>query len=144
MRAHPLNPKDLFLLASRHKLFMFSKKKYIVGVLIALTIFFVGFLSFLSISKNNQLSGQPAQRIADIDAIYTLKLADDRVLMGAFYNVSVGKIIRQADTLSVNVAPGKSLPVTQFSVMPILNIKGDLSNSITVDQTGGYQDGILY
>jgi hypothetical protein len=70
---------------------------------------------------------------------YAGNFADDKILMGASHNIFVGKIIAQ-----VGNKHRKSGPETQFAVEVILNIKGNLSGRVVVDQFGGYENGILY
>jgi hypothetical protein len=79
-----------------------------------------------------------------ISPIFTIPLGNDRVLMGASHNVFVGRIIDQIGTKGMMLGSGRTLPITQFSVEPILNVKGNLSGTVTVEQLGGYQDGVLF
>ena len=63
--------------------------------------------------------------------------------MGASHNVFVGKVIGQIGVRKEILSPGVEIPITQFEVRPIMNVKGDLQNSIIVEQVGGYQNGYL-
>src|SRR5712692_5597487 len=76
-------------------------------------------------------------------ASLAIPLADDRVLMGASHNVFVGKVISQIGTRAEPLSSGKAIPITQFSVELISNVKGNLQGTVTVEQSGGYQDGVL-
>ncbi len=71
--------------------------------------------------------------------MYITDFSNNRNLIGASHNVFVGKVIKQ----SGNKALGAS-PETQFDVEVILNIKGNLKGRVTVNQFGGYKNGILY
>jgi hypothetical protein len=83
-------------------------------------------------------------RVAEISSIFSIPLADNRVLTGASHDIFVGKVIRQIGTRQDEMAPGKTLPISRFLVQPILNIKGSLQGNVIVEQMGGYQDGVLY
>lgn len=83
-------------------------------------------------------------RIAEVHPFFAIDLNDDRVLMGASHNVFVGRVVSQIATIAVPAGSNGTLPVTQFSVEPVLNIKGNLQGTVTVEQFGGYQNGVLY
>lgn len=70
---------------------------------------------------------------------YVADFADDKVLVGASHNVFVGKVIAQSGTKQLGATPE-----TQFSVEIIRNVKGELQGVVTVNQQGGYKDGVLY
>ncbi|MES2315223.1 MAG: hypothetical protein V4486_00615 [Patescibacteria group bacterium] len=70
---------------------------------------------------------------------YVADFSDDQVLMGASHNVFIGKVIERVGTKERGIGPE-----TQFSVEVLENIKGDLKDTVTVDQAGGYKDGVLY
>lgn len=107
-----------------------------------LTKVFVVFLSLIIISfvsiqaYNHKIS---YSNLVRIEPIYPVNLSDDKVLLGASHNVFVGKVIQQIGTKERGIGPE-----TQFSVQVIDNIKGDLRDTVTVDQEGGYKDGVLY
>lgn len=84
-------------------------------------------------AKNHALS------IQTIHPVYAANFSDDRVLMGASHNVFVGKVIKQTGNKERGIGPE-----TQFEVVVIHNIKGDLHGTVTVNQSGGYKDGVLY
>lgn len=92
--------------------------------------------SYRDSSNNN---GKLEQKVIYVDAQYAADFSDDKILMGASHNVFVGKVIRQSGTKERGIGPE-----TQFEVVVIDNIKGDLHGVITVDQQGGYKDGTLY
>jgi len=75
----------------------------------------------------------------EIHTQYVADFSDDRILMGASHNVFVGKVIRETGTKDTGI-----VPETQFEVEVVLNIKGDLQGTATINQIGGYKDGILY
>lgn len=81
--------------------------------------------------------------IGKVDSILLVPLADDRALMGASHNVFVGKVISQIGVRQQVLSPGVSIPISQFAVEPISNIKGNLQGIVIVEQLGGYQNGVL-
>jgi len=70
---------------------------------------------------------------------YAMNLSDNRELVGSSHNIFVGKVIKQEGTQISN-----KIPYTLFSVEIIANIKGNLHGTVTIRQSGGYKDGILY
>jgi len=74
-----------------------------------------------------------------IDIQSAADFSDDKVLMGASHNIFIGKVTRQIGSKGRGIGPE-----TQFQVAVIDNIKGDLHGTVTVDQQGGYKDGVLY
>lgn len=82
--------------------------------------------------------------VVGIDMQFALNLADDRILMGASHNVFVGKVINEIGVEEVQANPRLTIPITQFVVTVVSNIKGNLSGSVTVNQVGGYKNGVLY
>jgi hypothetical protein len=70
---------------------------------------------------------------------YVADFSNDRVLMGASHDVFVGKILKQIGSKEQGIGPE-----TQFQVQVILDIKGGLQGTVTVDQEGGYENGTLY
>lgn len=74
-----------------------------------------------------------------ISLMYDVDYSDERILVGASHNVFVGKVIRKIGNKS-----DTDTPKTQFEVEVIHNIKGKLEGVVIVDQTGGYENGILY
>ncbi len=100
----------------------------------------IGLLTFnhardgISVPVNNTLP-----MVKQIDVQYAADFSDDRVLMGASHNVFVGKVIQQTGTKERGIGPE-----TQYQVQIIDNVKGNLSGVVTVDQQGGYKNGVLY
>ena len=74
-----------------------------------------------------------------IHLVYPADYSNDAILMGASHNVFVGKVIAMVGN---NDFVGN--PATQFSVEVIENIKGDLKDTVVVNQSGGYRNGALY
>lgn len=74
-----------------------------------------------------------------IQLSYVADFADDNVLVGASHNIFVGKVITEFGNKKLG-----SPPETQFIVEVIKNIKGELTGEVTVNQLGGYENGILY
>lgn len=88
--------------------------------------------------KVNETTKQPISVIRT-DAQYAADFSDNKVLMGASHNVFIGKVVRQVGDKERGIGPE-----TQFQVAVIDNIKGDLHGTVTVNQQGGYKDGVLY
>ncbi len=109
----------------RNKIFSF-----ILPLLAALLIFGGAFL----VSRSDA-----APQVRTMDAEYAADFSDNRILMGASHNVFVGKVIRQTGEKERGIGPE-----TQYQVVVIENIKGNLEGTVTVDQEGGYRDNILY
>ncbi len=65
--------------------------------------------------------------------------SDDNVLIGASHSVFVGKVVRVIGTQDRGFGPE-----TQDEVAVVANIKGNLQGYITVNQEGGYENGVLY
>jgi len=78
-------------------------------------------------------------RIHLISLSYPVNYADNSILMGASHDVFVGKILTQVSNkdFAGNIA-------TQFRVEVLENIKGDLKDTVIVNQEGGEKDGELY
>ncbi len=106
----------------------------ITGTLLALLVAF----HFVSNAGNNVVSISRSP-IVEIHPAYPANYADNLVLVGASHNIFVGKVVEQIGT-KVSVVG----PETQFSVRVISNIKGDLKGMVTVNQEGGYENGVLY
>lgn len=73
------------------------------------------------------------------DYQYVADFSDDRVLVGASHDIFVAKVLRQMGAKERGIGPE-----TQFEVLVIENIKGDLRGNVIVDQQGGYVDGKIY
>jgi hypothetical protein len=86
----------------------------------------------------HQTMSKPSGAVG-VEMEYAADFSNDKILMGASHNVFVGKIIKQIGSIDRGVGPE-----TQFEVQIVLNIKGDLQGMVTVDQEGGYQNGIFY
>jgi len=71
---------------------------------------------------------------------YPTDFSDDKKLVGAAHNIFVGTVVKQK-SLDQDI---KSSPKTQYDVEVIESIKGGLNGMITVNQNGGYRDGVLY
>jgi len=77
--------------------------------------------------------------IVEMDAIYPANFANDAILVGASHNIFIGTVLNEIGTRDRGFGPE-----TQFAVRIILNIKGDLSGVVNVNQEGGYENGALY
>jgi len=92
-----------------------------------------------AVSQNTASSSLAPIKEVGIDLEYPADFADNRILMGASHNVFVGKVMAQIGSQERGIGPE-----TQFSVVPILNIKGHLSGAVIVDQAGGVLNGVSY
>jgi hypothetical protein len=115
-----------------------------------LTIKFITILGFVCVVTVSLYYGSEYYKYREVQrglpkvyAIDTVmppvNFGDDREFVGAADNVFVGKVIEQSGTIG-----RRGNPETQFAVNVILNIKGDLPKETTVNQLGGYKNGVLY
>lgn len=96
-------------------------------------------LRFVSIfSLENNYSFYPWTPVT-IHPLYAADYSNNQILMGASHNVFVGKIISQ-------IGNGELMesPTTLFTVEVLSNIKGNMEGIVTVEQEGGYKDGVEY
>ena len=63
--------------------------------------------------------------------------------MGASHNVFIGNVLSQIGTIGQSIGGGRAFPLSQLSVEPIYNIKGNLQGTVSEEQAGGYQNGVL-
>jgi len=105
----------------------------IIGSLIA--IFAIASSAFLT--KQNVVA--TASKTVFAEPLYAANYADDSILMGASHNVFVGMVIAQVGNREL-----AGSPTTQFSVEVISNIKGNLKDTVIVNQLAGYRGGTLY
>src|SRR2546426_5526916 len=82
-------------------------------------------------------STPPIVRVVE-GTIYEHDYSVDKYLMGESHNVLVAKIIKQVATTT-----RAGTPATQFEAEVVFNIKGNAQGTITVEQEGGYLNGIL-
>ena len=152
-------------------IYLFFKRKYdktknirsailyslvIVLVLIASSILlFVNGDNLKKIQNDEKVEAKRALRANQIDigakALYSYPIPDqpnfsyvadfakDDILLGSSHNVFIGRVIKQE-----GIKSRFATPETQFKVEVISNIKGDLRGTVTVDQFGGYKNGVLY
>ncbi len=73
-----------------------------------------------------------------IDASFPEALSTDRGFVGAVHTVSVAKVMKNTGQSIVN-----GIPTTQFQVQIIKNIKGTLPERVVLQQSGGYENGVL-
>ncbi len=73
-------------------------------------------------------------------AQYENDFSDDKILMGGFHNVFIGKVVTQTGTRYrlPDIHAGLE---TQYSVRVIKNIKGELGGDVIVAQAGGIENG---
>ena len=71
---------------------------------------------------------------SEIGATYAFDPTDERKIVGTSSNVFVGRMIAKVGETG---GPGSGEPQTQFDVEVLENIKGSLSGTVTVSQTGG-------
>ncbi len=94
-------------------------------------------ISMFSIGLRTNVIKLPIQRTIEVQFIPGLE--DDRIMMGVAHNVFVGTVIKQVGNADTGLGVS-----TQFEVAVVYNVKGSLSGTVTVDQQGGYENGILY
>ena len=110
-------------------------KKYVI---FTSALFFL--VLFALVLKNDfEKSSNRILHEKEIDPVYAVNFSDDRILVGASHNIFVGKVIKQIGTKL-----GGMNPETQFAVQIVSNIKGALDGVASVNQEGGYENGVLY
>ncbi|MCK9351809.1 MAG: hypothetical protein WCT49_02005 [Candidatus Paceibacterota bacterium] len=97
----------------------------------------IAIFSFVGITINAKSNKPPMVSISQPS--YAADYAKDDILLGSSHNVFIGRVIKQEGTKS-----RFATPETQFKVEVVSNIKGDLHGTVTVDQFGGYKNGVLY
>lgn len=80
-----------------------------------------------------------------IDAAYAFDPTDDKKLVFGADNVFVGRVVQRVGSseiapISGPAGPGSGIPQTQVSVEVQENVYGKLAGTVTVNQTGGYQE----
>lgn len=113
---------------------IFTQKNIIIGA-----VLFVAISAFYLYANSANKTLKDISEVEVIHPQYVADFSDDRILMGSSHNVFVAKVIEQTGS-----EPQADSPSTQFSVEIIENLKGDLAGEVTVDQLGGYKDGVLY
>lgn len=99
-----------------------------------LGIFFAGIFTLFAINTE-----QLPSEIKYIEHQYPADFSNDQILVGASHNIFVGTVVKKLGTKE-----RESVPETQFQVEIVDNIKGNLKESIIVNQEGGYRLGALY
>lgn len=131
------------ILASMNNLYnfqVFAKREKNVQTCVLIGIIVLMFTMFLIYTnQNSNVSLGSFTSVVNIEPQYVADFSDDRTLMGASHNVFTAKVIDQTTTKKQ-----EGVVETQYKVEIISNIKGSLSGVVTVDQQGGYINGILY
>ena len=108
---------------------MTKKKKVILSVLSIIILTGIGIYTSVIKLPIVIKSGSP---------MYAFDVGNTDLLVANSTNVFVGKVIKKTGNKSIT----GSVPFTQFSVEVISNIKGDIGGVVTVNQIGGYRNGI--
>jgi hypothetical protein len=88
--------------------------------------------------------GWMRSQVVNARALYTFDVQDKRKLVGFASHVFVGRVGKEVGTEGLPTSkPGYSAPQTQFAVEVLDTIKGRLAGTVTVNQRGGYRDGVL-
>jgi hypothetical protein len=110
--------------------------------LIILTL--IGIATLTTYAALSNPTPQPSANLATpvisvIEAQYENDFSDNKILMGGFHNVFIGKVIAQTGT-RYRLPDMHAGLETQYSVHVIGNIKGELSGEVTVAQAGGIEN----
>ena len=110
-------------------------------LLLALAVVGLGFVLYAVLVE------RPAGTDGDVVNVkvdYAIEPTDERQLVGSATNVFVGRVIGKVRAEGAPLSgPGERvMPRTQFSVLVLENIKGDLGGKVTVSQTGGYDKSV--
>jgi hypothetical protein len=111
--------------------------------LIILTL--VGITALTTYATLSHPTPQPSANLATptlsvVEAQYENDFSDDKILMGGFHNVFIGKVIAQTGT-RYRLPDMHAGLETQYSVHVLQNMKGELSGEVTVAQAGGIENG---
>ena len=113
-------------------------------VLLSLGLMAVLFTGYFDLGKNEsgaEASGSHSDGVIRMEVSYGFEAKDEEKLVGFAENVFTGRVIKQVGSEkmkdSASVPGDFEIPQTQFSVEPLDNIKGDLTETITVNQQGG-------
>jgi hypothetical protein len=79
---------------------------------------------------------------SDMEVRYAFDAMDTRELVDFATNVFVGQVVEETGSEGALLAgPGeRAVPRTQFSVEVLKNVKGGVEGTVTVSQTGGYDE----
>jgi hypothetical protein len=113
----------------------------IARLLLALGVVGLGFVIYAVFVKGP--TGTDGD-VVNVEVDYAIEPTDERQLVGTATNVFVGRVIGKAGAEGAPLSgPGdRVVPRTQFSVVVLENIKGDLGGEVTVSQTGGYDKSV--
>lgn len=76
--------------------------------------------------------------VIHVTALHPTDYSDDRKLIGAAHHIFVGKVVKQ-----IRTEESPSGLETRFLVDVVLNLKGEFSESVEINQSGGFRDGKL-
>nr|MDQ5818384.1 hypothetical protein [Actinomycetota bacterium] len=110
-------------------------------LLLALAVVGLGFVLYaVLVERPTGTDGD----VVNVEVDYAIEPTDERQLVGSATNVFVGRVIGKVGAEGAPLSgPGERVvPRTQFSVVVLENIKGDLGGEVTVSQTGGYDKSV--
>ena len=113
----------------------------ISSLLLALAVVGLGFVLYaVLVERPTGTDGD----VVNVEVDYAIEPTDERQLVGSATNVFVGRVIGKVGAEGAPLSgPGERVvPRTQFSVVVLENIKGDLGGEVTVSQTGGYDKSV--
>jgi hypothetical protein len=113
----------------------------IARLLLALAVVGLGFVIYAVLAEGP--TGTDGD-VVNVEVDYAIEPTDERQLVGSATNVFVGRVIGKVEAEGAPLSgPGdRVMPRTQFSVVVLENIKGDLGGKVTVSQTGGYDKSV--
>ena len=79
---------------------------------------------------------------SDMEARYAVDAMDTRELVGFATNVFVGQVVEETGSEGATLSgpDERVVPRTQFAVDVLKNVKGNVEGTVTVSQTGGYDE----
>lgn len=119
-----------------------KKTKILFGSFLLITLALGGY-SLFSVLANQKISPKAesaSMTLSVTHAQYENDFSDDKILMGGFHNVFVGKVMTQTGT-HYRLPDMNAGLETQNSVHIIENIKGELTGDVIVAQAGGIDNG---
>lgn len=108
-----------------------KKQFFLLGSIVTLLLMF-------SIGPSLFTKQTNVSKVESIDANYVIDIYNPNEVAGYADNVFLGEVIEKVKTSD------GSYPTTQFNVKVIKNIKGDFQGTVSVSQTGGIQEGVLF
>jgi hypothetical protein len=112
-------------------------------LLVALAVVGLGFVIYVVFAEG-PTGTNGGDDVVNVEVDYAFEPTDERQLVGFATNVFVGRVIGKVGAEGAPLSgPGDHvMPRTQFSVVVLRNIKGELDGKVRVSQSGGYDKSV--